>query len=137
MRVESLLRRLAGCTAMFLLLDAAGPLRLVAAAQAPIHVINHTDATITVSASDGSGGWSYVCTADASDECSGGSTTGRHTLRAVRHDNNKVTEKAVELTSDTYDWVMENADFPQGSVQGITALPRPAARVDSGGRPML
>lgn len=64
-----------------------------------IRVHNNTSTTVTVNTESG-----YCCTADSGDTCSCVVTTGKHTLKAERHDTNKTRVESVVVPADGYDF---------------------------------
>jgi hypothetical protein len=64
-----------------------------------IRVHNNTSTTVTVNTEGG-----YCCTADSGDTCTCVVTTGKHTLKAERHDTNKTRVEQVDVPADGFDF---------------------------------
>lgn len=65
---------------------------------------NKSSSAITFSV-DGS----YGCRAEAGDTCSFTTTTGSHSLKAMRSDNSKSITITIDVSANGYDWTVSDS----------------------------
>lgn len=70
-----------------------------------VRVHNQTRTTVTVNTESG-----YGCTADSGDTCSFAISSGKHTLKAQRHDSGAIREQTVDVPAGGYDFQLSDGN---------------------------